>query len=570
LLRSIPALVALGALVAAVPSAAQVGSGRIAYATDGTGIYTVAADGSDPVTLKSDNARLPRWSPDGSKLAFIEYVNGPHRLGVELKVINADGSNEHVVATADWWQDIWLSSQPWSADGSRIAWGPSSGDPGGDIYTASAAGGDVRRITADVRRKEAPVWSPTGPQLVYSSSLPDPSAHWQLFSALEDGSTPVQIKSGTRPSWSPDGTWIAFVDNTGVVSAIDAVHPDGTGVHRVTESFQVGPFAWSPDSSKIAFTTYVPLRKYLPPGQEISVAYADGSGVRQLTDLGQQSVFDDAPTWSPDGDRILFRRIPFTSPPPGAGPLWTMNPDGTCQGELAAVASWELPSWQALPGGPAVGRKTCAAALALDAARTPNATGSAITIRGTITNGGTEPLTNVMLEISAPGLDLTFERRGTECTRETEGLFCEFARLDGGESREVTAFAMARRVGLDQNSRAAPLRVRLHATAKGASGSLQRTDELFFTPSRCVTLDPGSGGRIYGTRFADQLCGRRGADSIHPGQGKDRVSAGAGPDVIYAVDKARDVISCGSGRDLVIANRTDKVAGDCERVRRKW
>ena len=46
--RFIPALVALVALMAAVPSAAQVGSGRIAYATDGTGIYTVAADGSDP------------------------------------------------------------------------------------------------------------------------------------------------------------------------------------------------------------------------------------------------------------------------------------------------------------------------------------------------------------------------------------------------------------------------------------------------------------------------------------------------------------------------------------------
>ena len=168
-----------------------------------------------------------------------------------------------------------------------------------------------------------------------------------------------------------------------MVSAIDAVHPDGTGLHRVTESFEVGPFAWSPDSSKIAFTTFVPLRKYLPPGQEISVANADGSVVRQLTDLGQQSVFDDAPTWSPDGDRILFRRIPFTSPPPGTGPLWTMNLDGTCQGELAAVASWELPSWQALPGGPAVGRKTCPSALALDGARTPNAAGSAITIHGT-------------------------------------------------------------------------------------------------------------------------------------------------------------------------------------------
>ena len=132
---------------------------------------------------------------------------------------------------------------------------------------------------------------------------------WQLFSAREDGSAPVQITPGRRPNWSPDGAWIAFVVNAGVASAIYAVKPDGTGLHRVVESFEVGPYAWSPDSSKIAFTTGVPLRKYLPPGQEISVANADGSGVRQLTDLGQQSVFDDAPTWSPDGDQILFRRI---------------------------------------------------------------------------------------------------------------------------------------------------------------------------------------------------------------------------------------------------------------------
>jgi len=550
--------------MAAVPSAAQVGSGRIAYATDGTGIYTVASDGNDPVTLKSENARVPRWSPDGSKIAFVDYFEGDHGLAVHLKVMNADGTDEHVVATADWWQDIWLSNHPWSPDGSRIAWGPEVGDPGGDIYTASAAGGDVRRITTDGRRKEPPVWSPAGPQLAYASSMPDPTAYWQLFLARDDGSAPVQITQGLHPSWSPDGVSIAFVGSVNFGPAIYVVHPDGTDLHRVV-TFNSGESwpAWSPDGSKIAVTNTVMNRKYIPPGQEISVANADGSGERQLTDLGTQSVFDAAPAWSPDGDQILFRRGGGLG---GCciGALWTMNPDGTCQGGLAEVAATELPSWQPVPGGQPLGRKTCPAALSVEGTRTPNGDGSAIAIHGTISNAGTEPLTNVLLEISAPGHDLGFDLSGDGCTWSHTGVFCRVDRLGAGESRDVAALGMARRVGLDDHSRAIPLQARLYVTADGA---LHATYDLFFTPSRCRTLDPGA-GRIDGTGSADQICGRRGAEQIHPGYGKDYVTAGAGPDVIYARDGYRDLISCGSGRDLVIADRKDKVSRSCERVRR--
>ena len=53
------------------------------------------------------------------------------------------------------------------------------------------------------------------------------------------------------------------------------------------------------------------------------------------------------------------------------------------------------------------------------------------------------------------------------------------------------------------------------------------------------------------------------------GAGKDKISGGAGNDTIAARDGSRDTIKCGSGRhDLVIADRRDRVASDCERVRR--
>jgi hypothetical protein len=81
--------------------------------------------------------------------------------------------------------------------------------------------------------------------------------------------------------------------------------------------------------------------------------------------------------------------------------------------------------------------------------------------------------------------------------------------------------------------------------------------------------DPGR-GRIDGTSSGDRICGRTGRDLIHPGPGLDFVEAGSGNDVIFAASdyESRDKIFCGRGYDVVVADREDRVAKDCERVRR--
>ena len=67
----------------------------------------------------------------------------------------------------------------------------------------------------------------------------------------------------------------------------------------------------------------------------------------------------------------------------------------------------------------------------------------------------------------------------------------------------------------------------------------------------------------------DRLLGRAGNDRLFGGAGRDVLDGGAGHDRITATDRARDTIRCGGGRDVVVADRIDAVARDCERVRRR-
>ena len=80
----------------------------------------------------------------------------------------------------------------------------------------------------------------------------------------------------------------------------------------------------------------------------------------------------------------------------------------------------------------------------------------------------------------------------------------------------------------------------------------------------------GGSGRdtLTGTPGRDLLCGLGRSDRIAGDAGSDRLSAADGNDRFFARDGEFDMVGCGPGRDVVVADGRDLVGVDCEVVRR--
>ena len=254
-----------------------------------------------------------------------------------------------------------------SADGTKLIFQSSHGDVKCDqIFIMNLDGSDQHMVSTGKGRTTCSYFYPDGKKILFSSThlaspecppRPDFSKGYvwavypgyDVFTANPDGSDLKQLTNtpgyDAESTISMDGKKIVFTSLRHGDLDIYSMDADGKHVKQLTHElgYDGGPF-YSPDRKWIVYRAYHPqtekeindykelLQQNLirPTSLELWIMKADGSGKRQITNLGAASF---GPSFLADGKRIIFSSNydPVTHSTGGMGnfELWLINSDGS-------------------------------------------------------------------------------------------------------------------------------------------------------------------------------------------------------------------------------------------------
>ncbi len=172
----------------------------------------------------------------------------------------------------------------------------------GDIFTATIEKGPTRNLThSSSAHDKWPSWSPDGSQIAFISDM---SGEEELYLVPQDGSKPPQqITSGGKamryqPEWSADGKRIAFSDKDGkvyVVTLADRKMIQAADSRRG----QIRDYVWSPSGNYLAFSMATNSTGY-------SQIYVWNAADNKLTRVTSEMFNAVNPAWDPQGNYLFF------------------------------------------------------------------------------------------------------------------------------------------------------------------------------------------------------------------------------------------------------------------------
>lgn len=259
------------------------------------------------------------WHPDNERILFSRIVNGV------FQIFSADTSSAQPIQISFGESDNAVMDV--SSDGGSILTGSAKEDS--NLWKVGTQNSAEETVASSI---DSELWATVSPA--------DGKVAYQLIKNLSQGNNllagdilvissgsqtpPMQIaQNGFLPSWSPDGSRLAFMRLEDSSPGIWVVRSTGGSEEKLTHGgipsigYSVSPYnriqtfeySWSPDGNTIA---YISDRSGAP---NIWTAAADGSGDSQLTLLTAKDRLVSCPIWSPDGKRLAYSyKFTGTSP----------------------------------------------------------------------------------------------------------------------------------------------------------------------------------------------------------------------------------------------------------------
>jgi TolB protein len=147
-----------------------------------------------------------------------------------------------------------------------------------------------------------------------------------------------------KPAWSPDGKWIAFLNEGGTMGDIYLIRTDGTDLTRLTNSGDIsrdGNLVWSPDGQQISFSAVRGGKVEIYVMDVATALQEPGGSIQQPLTDSAAGIQNLVASWSPDGSQIAF-----SSTRDGNTEIYLMNLDGSHVVRLTNnPTSDKEPSW---------------------------------------------------------------------------------------------------------------------------------------------------------------------------------------------------------------------------------
>lgn len=248
-------------------------------------IYVMNADGAGQTRLTNTPALEMEhaWNPAGTRLVFVSRRTGSY----ELFAMDADGGNVVRLTTngqADW-------GPSYTPDGARLLFFRTiSGSD--EIHSMDVDGSNEQRLTQNTWFDVLPVMTPDGQTIIFNSDRNGATrqANYDVYRMNADGTNPVRLTTNPGQDWyhavSPDGKLIAYTCD----DHIALMNLDGSNPRAVTfpSGYEDARPTFSPDGTRLAFASN------RDGNWEIYVMNLDGS---QQTRLTTNTTDDYYPCW---------------------------------------------------------------------------------------------------------------------------------------------------------------------------------------------------------------------------------------------------------------------------------